>query len=59
MKEIIDLAGNQVIVEDLEAAIRQTDLFRNLYHDEAGFEKLDQRLNAYWEDFYQKLIVLR
>lgn len=59
MMKVIDLAGRPIRVTDLEAAIRQADSFRNQYHEDTRFTELDKRLRAYWEDFYQKLIVLR
>jgi len=57
--KVIDLAGRPIRVDDLEAAIKQADRYRNQYHEDSRFAALDKRLRAYWEDFYQKLIVLR
>jgi hypothetical protein len=59
MMKVIDLAGRPIRVSDLEAAIKEADRFRNQYHEDPRFAELDKRLRAYWEDFYQKLIVLR
>ncbi|ARS40299.1 hypothetical protein CA265_11800 [Sphingobacteriaceae bacterium GW460-11-11-14-LB5] len=59
MMNVIDFAGRSIRVNDLEAAIKEADHFRNLYHEDPRFSELDKRLRAYWEDFYQKLIVLR
>ena len=59
MMKVIDLAGRPIRVTDLEAAIKETDRFRNQYDEDPRFEALDKRLREYWEDFYQKLIVLR
>ncbi|MGQ7856623.1 hypothetical protein ACUN24_20490 [Pedobacter sp. WC2501] len=58
MLKVIDLAGWPIRVDDLEAAIKQADLYRNQYHEDPRFAELDKRLRAYWEDFYQKLVVL-
>lgn len=59
MIKVIDLAGRPIRVDDLEAAIKQADSFRNQHHEDPRFAELDKRLRAYWEDFYQKLILLR
>jgi len=59
MLKVIDFAGRPIRVNDLEAAIKEADRFRNQYHEDPRFAALDKRLRAYWEDFYQKLILLR
>jgi len=59
MLRVIDFAGRPIRVNDLEAAIKEADSFRNQYDEDLRFEALDKRLREYWEDFYQKLIVLR
>ncbi|MDQ0640196.1 hypothetical protein QF042_003761 [Pedobacter sp. W3I1] len=59
MMKVIGLAGRPIRVNDLETAITEADRFRNQYHEDPRFAELDKRLRAYWEDFYQKLIVLR
>ncbi len=59
MIKVIDLSGRPIRVDDLEAAVKRADLYRNQYHEDPRFAALDKRLRAYWEDFYQKLILLR
>ncbi|MEH3114468.1 hypothetical protein [Pedobacter terrae] len=59
MMKVIDLAGRPIRVDDLEVAIKRADIYRNQYHQDPRFTELDKRLRAYWEDFYQKLILLR
>ncbi|QDW25511.1 hypothetical protein FFJ24_012065 [Pedobacter sp. KBS0701] len=59
MLKVIDLAGRPIRVNNLEAAIKQADLYRNQYHEDPRFAELDKRLRGYWEDLYQKLVALR
>jgi len=56
---VIDFAGRPIRVRNLEAGIKEADVFRNRYDEYPRFAALDKRLHAYWEDFYQKLIALR
>ncbi|RBQ11713.1 hypothetical protein DRW42_00070 [Pedobacter miscanthi] len=55
---VIDFAGRPIRVRDLEAAIKEANIFRRRYDEDPRFAALDKRLRAYWEDFYQKLIAL-
>jgi hypothetical protein len=59
MLKVIDFSGRPIRVNDLESAIKEADRFRNQYDEDPRFEALDKRLREYWEDFYQKLILLR
>jgi len=56
---IIDLDGKVIEVENLPLAILQADDYRHYRHATAGFEQADERLQAYWEDVYQKLLKLQ
>jgi len=58
---VIDLE-NKVITVDLQKiddAIESVDFYRNAKHEERGFEEMDDRLNTYWNDLYNKLINLK
>ncbi|MEO6849703.1 MAG: hypothetical protein ABI166_03705 [Mucilaginibacter sp.] len=57
--KIIDLEGKEITVTDLELAIMQADDYRHYRHIDPSFKQLDQGLQAYWEDVYQKLLGLR
>ena len=56
--KIIDLDGKVIEIENLALAILQADDYRHYRHTTAGFEVLDKRQQAYWEDVYQKLLKL-
>ena len=53
--KIMDLEGN----ENLALAIMQADDYRHYRHTTAGFEQMDLRMQAYWEDVYLKLLQLQ
>lgn len=58
---VIDLE-NKVITIDLEKiedAIENVDFYRNTKHVNRGFEVLDEKLNTYWNDLYNKLVNLK
>ncbi|MDB5086760.1 MAG: hypothetical protein JWR09_754 [Mucilaginibacter sp.] len=57
--KVIDLDGKEIIVTDLELAIMQADDYRHYRHADPSFKTLDEGLQAYWEDVYQKLRGLR
>ena len=59
LMKIIDLDGKEITVSDLELAIMQADDYRHYRHNDPSFKQLDEGLQAYWEDFYQKLLRLR
>lgn len=46
-------------IENLELAILQADDYRYYRHSDPTFNKLDEELQAYWEDVYQKLLRLK
>lgn len=54
--KIIDLEGKEITVSDLELAIMQADDYR---HTDPSSKKLDEGLQAYWDDVYQKLLRLK
>lgn len=57
--KIIDSDGKDITIIDLELAIMQADDYRHYRHADPAFKKLDEGLQAYWEDVYQKLLGLR
>jgi hypothetical protein len=57
--KILDLNGKIIEVENLDLAIMQADDYRHMKHNDPAFTKLDETLNAYWDDVYQKLLKLR
>ncbi|MBS7565504.1 hypothetical protein KHS38_13915 [Mucilaginibacter sp. Bleaf8] len=57
--EITDLKGQRINVPDLELAILQADDYRHYRHADPAYAASDQKLQAYWEDMYQKLLALR
>jgi hypothetical protein len=57
--KIIDLNGKEITVENLDLAILQSDDYRHYLHSDPAFKQIDERQQAYWEDVYQKLILLK
>jgi hypothetical protein len=57
--KIIDSNGKEITVTDLELAIMQADDYLHYRHANLAFKKLDEGLQAYWEDIYEKLLGLR
>ncbi len=56
---ITDNKGEQIKVTDLDASLRQVELFVNLTHEDHSFITLDTELKAYWQDIQQKLLALK
>lgn len=57
--KITDNKGCEIIVTDLNAAVKQADDFRQMKHKNEGYEILDSSLNEYWQDIYEKLMALK
>jgi hypothetical protein len=57
--EIIDLEGKTIQITDLDLAILQADDYRHYRHTDPAFAKIDKELQAYWQDFYEKLVRLK
>ncbi|QEM06184.1 hypothetical protein DIU31_022680 [Mucilaginibacter rubeus] len=57
--KIVDINGKIITVENLDLAILQADDYRHYRHANPSFKSLDEGLQAYWEDVYQKLLRLR
>lgn len=57
--KIIDLHGKKITITDLELAIMQADDYRHHQHTDPSFKELDESLQAYWDDVYQKLLRLK
>ncbi|GAA0536986.1 hypothetical protein [Chitinophaga japonensis] len=55
---IFDSNGKKLEITDLNAALKQADLFRYFHHDDPAFAALDRELSAYWQDVYDKLLEL-
>jgi hypothetical protein len=58
MIQIEDKNGENVEVANLTQAIEQADYFRNFAHSDKLFEKFDKKRQAYWQDMYEKLVVI-
>ncbi|MFA6084797.1 hypothetical protein [Mucilaginibacter sp.] len=56
---ITDQNGKIITIENLELAILQADDYRHYRHVDPSFKSLDEGLQVYWEDVYQKLMELR
>jgi hypothetical protein len=56
---IIDQNGKVITIENLELAIMQADDYRHYKHVDPSFKLLDEGLQVYWEDVYQKLLEAR
>ena len=54
--KIIDLDGREIEVTDLDLAIMQADDYR--YYRVNEPTEMHRHLYDYWEDFYQKLLLL-
>jgi hypothetical protein len=54
--KIIDLDGREIEVTDLALALLQADDYR--HYRVTNPTEMQLRLQDYWEDFYQKLLVL-
>jgi hypothetical protein len=57
--KITDLNGKVIEVENLDLALIQSDDYRHFRHANKGFEQIDERLQCYWEDVYQKLVKIK
>jgi len=57
--KIVDLNGGVIEVENLDLALMQADDFRHYRHTDIAFTQLDEKLQAYWQDVYQKLLLLK
>jgi hypothetical protein len=56
---IIDQNGKIITIENLDLAILQADDYRHYRHVDPSFKSLDEGLQAYWQDVYQKLLEVR
>jgi hypothetical protein len=56
---IVDINGKIITVENLDLAILQADDYRHYRHVDSSFKLLDEGLQAYWDDVYQKLLRLK
>ena len=55
---IIDLYGKKIEVTDLQLAILQADDYRHYTLTEPGAQEFGAKQKSYWEDVYQKLLLL-
>jgi hypothetical protein len=52
--EIKDLNGLKIRITDLERAIEMAEFFKDCHHTPP--HPMDEQRQAYWKDFYEKLI---
>lgn len=57
--QIIDLNGKSITVTNLDEAISQTELFKNFQHENPEYRILDNKLNMYWKDIFEKLMKIK
>ena len=57
--KITDLNGFDLEIENLQLAILKADEYRHYAHFNPEHRLADEKLQAYWEDVYQKLIQLQ
>jgi len=55
---IVDLNGKKVKVTNLQLAILQADDYRHYSLAGSAHQEYNRRQQAYWEDFYVKLLLL-
>ncbi|ALR29282.1 3-isopropylmalate dehydratase [Chryseobacterium sp. IHB B 17019] len=55
--KINDLNGFEIEVTNLKEAIKQAKVFKDLHHTPPV--PSDQERQAYWKDFYEKLLKLK
>jgi hypothetical protein len=55
---IIDLNGKPIVITDLQLAILQADDYRNYQLSGSRHIAFNRKQQAYWEDVYQKLLLL-
>jgi hypothetical protein len=56
--EIKDRNGQVIKVVDLQLALLQADDYRHYRHADPAYRENDAVLATYWEDIYQKLLLL-
>ena len=59
MMNITDINGKVIEISDLDLAIIQADDFRHYSTTQPGQVEFVLKQQAYWEDIYQKLILLQ
>ncbi len=57
--KITDNNGKVIEVENLDLALLQADDYRHYRHADTAFAGLDDKLQAYWQDVYNKLEQLK
>lgn len=55
--KITDLNGLEITVTDLDKAIEQAELFKDMHH--VPPVPSDKERQAYWNDIYKKLLELK
>ena len=56
--KITDLSGFDLEIDILQLATMQADDYRHFRHPDLAHQAMDEHLEAYWEDVYQKLLAL-
>lgn len=57
--KVKDLNGCQIVIPNLDEAIRIVAEYMEYEHENEGFSELDKKLNSYWSDLYKKLSSLK
>ncbi|MBB5395150.1 hypothetical protein [Mucilaginibacter sp. AK015] len=56
--KITDLNGSELEIDNLQLAIMQADDYRHYEHHDPQYQQADEKLKAYWNDIYHKLLQL-
>ena len=56
---VTDLYGKEITVTNLKVALELVAEYKELRHNTKGYEKMDDERQAYWGDFYEKLLKLQ
>ncbi|WP_345947715.1 hypothetical protein ABDD95_12735 [Mucilaginibacter sp. PAMB04274] len=57
--QITDNTGKVIEVENLDLALMQADDYRHFRHFDTAFAETDQKSQIYWQDIYDKLLLLK
>lgn len=57
--KITDMNGQDIEIDNLQLAIMQANDYRHMKHLNPEMQVADAKLQAYWNDIYQKLIRLQ
>lgn len=57
--QITDNTGKVIEVENLDLALMQADDYRHISHFDTAYAQVDRKLQNYWQDIYDKLLLLK